>query len=112
MTRPTRPPIPADAPYDAEQVERLLGLGLGWRSAQVYLYIYETVRRHGYVPTVREMVDHFAMGSTNAMTFHLDKLRANGWIDRDRARSRALRILRLPDGRPFRGFIPITAEAE
>lgn len=74
-----------------------------------YLHLYTL--RHGYQPTVREIGLATGIGSPNGIMGHTRGLQKKGWItlgkgrvQGEEGRSRAIRFLAQPDGRPFYGF--------
>lgn len=77
------------------------------RQLEVYRFIRDYVRRRGVPPSVQEIAEAFDFNSPNAAQRHLAALQACGLIERERGRTRALR---LPlDGRqslPIVGAIP------
>jgi tRNA(adenine34) deaminase len=56
-------------------------------------YVIEYVRRNTYPPSVREIGGQLGIRSTRKVAEVLSALAAKGWIERTRARSRAVRLL-------------------
>lgn len=75
------------------------------RRAELLLYIIECYERHGYPPTLRELMLHFGWRSTNAPTELLAKLQRDGFIElhkgEHKVSPRGIKVLRQPDGRPY-----------
>ena len=55
-------------------------------------WIHRYQERHGYSPTMREMVNGLYLSSTSIANYRLLQLERIGWIERDRERARAMRI--------------------
>ncbi len=83
------------------------------RQARILQFILDYTLEHGYQPSMREI--QVAMGyssTTNAIICHLDALIRKGYLGPRHQQghaggggtARSLKILRLPDGSPFRGF--------
>ncbi len=53
------------------------------------------LRRNTYQPTVRDIAHQFGIRSTKTVTEHLKSLTTKGYLERDPARSRGIRILGL-----------------
>lgn len=62
------------------------------RQQQVYVFIRSCCRT-GVPPTVREIGSQFGITSPNGVLCHLTALEKKGWITRDAARSRSIRIV-------------------
>lgn len=58
-------------------------------------YLIEYLRRNTYQPSIREIGRRFQIKSTKTVSEHLQSLADKGWIERDPARSRGIRILGL-----------------
>jgi SOS-response transcriptional repressor LexA len=83
----------------------------------VYLYLYEHARDCGFQPSLNEMCDRFDWSSRNAAAIHLKAIAKKGWIGLRasggrRGESRAIEILRRPDGARFEGFADKVAGQE
>lgn len=84
------------------------------RMRDVYGYIFATMQREGCRPTLRDIADRFGIGSSNGVVCHLRGLALRGFIEftnrdasgRHVSVTNHYKILRLPDGRPFHGFVP------
>jgi repressor LexA len=75
------------------------------RQRDVFIFILETLRNDGAIPSVREIASAFGFASTNAVNTHLDALEKKGYIGRRPGQARNLEI--APDFLiPVRG-IPI-----
>ena len=91
--------------------------GLTQRQEQVLEFIRESVRVHGYPPTVREICAKLDLSSPSTVHAHLANLERLGFIKRDPSKPRALdvvRELRPPRPLPLVGRVaagaPILAE--
>lgn len=58
-------------------------------------YLIDYLRQNTYQPSIREIGKHFGIKSTKTVAEHLEALAQKGWIERDPARSRGIRILGL-----------------
>jgi repressor LexA len=74
-------------------------------------YIIEYLRQNTYQPSIREIGRRFDIKSTKTVSEHLEALADKGWIERDPARSRGVRILGV-DLSPRTVSIPIFSEDE
>jgi repressor LexA len=72
---------------------------------EIFRFVYERARDTGTQPSVREIAARFGFGSINGVGCHLRALARKGWLDLSGGQSRAIRFLKRPDGRPFRGFV-------
>ena len=85
------------------------------RQKAVYDYIRDKVQVRGYGPTVREIGDHFKIGSPNGVVCHLNALVKKGLIHREANKARAITLPQEPpprrpakateNGLPFAGFV-------
>jgi repressor LexA len=75
------------------------------RQRQVLEFIEAEGRRMGRPPTVREIAEEFGFRSPRAASDHLDALERKGWIQRDRGRSRGIRLPDSPTGIPLVGRV-------
>jgi len=75
-------------------------------------YVRDAIGSGRPVPCVREMRDHFGLGSTRAVCDRLDALEKKGLIERDPGKARSIRIVGGADERqpavdvPILGHIP------
>jgi repressor LexA len=58
-------------------------------------YLVDYVRQHTYQPSIREIGGQFDIKSTKTVSELLHSLADKGWIERDSARSRGVRLLGL-----------------
>jgi repressor LexA len=58
-------------------------------------YLIEYLRRNTYQPSIREIGRRFDIKSTKTVSEYLQSLADKGWIERDPARSRGIRVLGL-----------------
>lgn len=58
-------------------------------------YLIEYLRRNTYQPSIREIGRRFGIKSTKTVSEQLQSLADKGWIERDRSRSRGVRLLGL-----------------
>lgn len=56
-------------------------------------YLVDYLRRNTYQPSIREIGRRFDIKSTKTVAEHLQSLADKGWIERDPARSRGVRLL-------------------
>jgi len=70
------------------------------RQKAVLEFIREHIEETGYPPTIREIGDHLGIKSTNGVNDHLKALERKGYLERKTGKSRALKPLRTPEGRP------------
>ncbi len=71
------------------------------RQAAVLDFIIECIDVEGYPPTIREIGDHLGIKSTNGVNDHLKAIERKGYLEREDAKSRALKPLFNPDGSPY-----------
>ncbi|HJK92509.1 MAG TPA: transcriptional repressor LexA [Polyangiaceae bacterium LLY-WYZ-15_(1-7)] len=71
------------------------------RQRAVLEYISDSIDSRGYPPTLREIGNHLGIKSTNGVNDHLRALERKGYLTREDMKSRTLRLLRHPDGRPI-----------
>ena len=71
------------------------------RQAAVLDFIIEHIEEWGYPPTIREIGDHLGIKSTNGVNDHLKALERKDYLERQDAKSRALKPLMYPDGTPY-----------
>jgi repressor LexA len=56
-------------------------------------YLVEYLRQHTYQPSIREIGRRFDIKSTKTVSEYLQSLADKGWIERDPARSRGVRLI-------------------
>ena len=78
------------------------------RQAEVFRYLYEFTRDHGYQPSCRELCRVFTAVSPNSANCYFAALAKKGWLARGQTQSRAVRFLRRPDGSLFTGFADLS----
>lgn len=66
------------------------------KQRRIYDFIAESVRTRGVPPTLREIMVHAGIRSTNGATQHVDALIRKGWVRKEAMRSRALTLLGPP----------------
>ena len=65
---------------------------------RVYHFLVDYIREHKYPPTVREIMDHFGLRSSNSVAVHLGHLRNKGYITSgSTSKSMRCRTLQLVD---------------
>jgi repressor LexA len=69
------------------------------RQKEVLEFIQESIAGRGYPPTLREIGERMGIKSTNGVNDHLKALEKKGYLAREDLKSRALRPLKLPDGK-------------
>jgi repressor LexA len=62
------------------------------RQRQVFDCIQRLIAEKGYPPSIREIGRATAIRSTNGVSEHLAALERKGWIERDDARARGIRV--------------------
>lgn len=62
------------------------------KQLQILRYIYETVEKRGFPPTVREICQGVQLSSTSTVHGHLSRLERKGLIVKDATKPRALEI--------------------
>lgn len=70
----------------------------------VLRYIYETVEKRGFPPTVREICTAVGLSSTSTVHGHIARLERRGWLIKDATKPRALEI--TPEGKTVLGIKP------
>ena len=71
------------------------------RQTAVLSFIIDCIDTEGYPPTIREIGDHLGIKSTNGVNDHLKAIERKGYLEREDAKSRALKPLFNPDGSPY-----------
>jgi repressor LexA len=71
------------------------GDGLTQRQRRVLEVIHDSIERHGYPPSVREIGEAVGLSSASSVAHQLSVLQKKGWLRRDPNRPRALDV-RLP----------------
>jgi repressor LexA len=62
------------------------------RQQEIYEYLEDHLREHGYPPTLREICANFGMKSTRAASDHLIAIERKGYITRTKDRSRGIEL--------------------
>ena len=62
------------------------------RQREVLSFLEHHIAYHGYPPTYRDIAEAFSFSGPNAVAGHLAPLEAKGWIERDAAVARGIRI--------------------
>lgn len=76
------------------------------RQLQIVEFIRESVRAHGYPPTIREICRRFGISSTNGVANHLAALERKGVLVRAAGAHRGIRLLEQPnEGVPLAGVV-------
>ena len=60
----------------------------------IMLFIQQYFDQYGFMPTMCEIGDKVGIASTSHIGFHLEKLQAQGYIQREKSKQRHIRILR------------------
>jgi repressor LexA len=68
------------------------------RQKMVLNFIIDHIDDEGYPPTIREIGDHLGIRSTNGVNDHLKALERKGYLERQDAKSRALKPLLSAEG--------------
>ena len=74
------------------------------RQREVFLLIYASARDRGFQPSTRDLCDALSV-TINAVSGFLQGLQNKGWIERGDGHSRAVKLLKRPDGTAFDGFL-------
>ena len=61
------------------------------RQQAILDYLSASIRERGFPPTIREVMAHFGINSTQGVQRHLDALERKGYIERD-SRARSIRL--------------------
>ena len=56
---------------------------LTWRQRKILQVIRESVQRHGYPPSMREIADAVGLISTSSVEYQLSRLQRKGYLHRD-----------------------------
>jgi len=62
------------------------------RQQEMFDFVKEFTRSHGYPPTIREIQKNFGLRSTKGVKDHIDKLVAKGYLNRCNGSARAISI--------------------
>ena len=62
------------------------------KQLEILRYIYDTVKDHGFPPTVREICSAVGLSSTSTVHGHLERLERKGLLFKDATKPRALEI--------------------
>lgn len=62
------------------------------KEKEVYDYIYESISREGYSPSIRDIQTNVGIKSTSTVHAYLSKLEEKGYIHKENGKSRSLRI--------------------
>ena len=71
------------------------------RQRKVLQVIRESVEKHGYPPTMREIAQAVGLSSTSSVAYQLETLQSKGYLHRDAGRPRTVEV-RLPGHPPVR----------
>jgi SOS-response transcriptional repressor LexA len=80
--------------------------GLTRKQEAVLRYIFEETMRNGFQPTFLGIATHLGSPNRNAALCHIKALRLKGYLGGSTNESRALRLLKTPEGETFSGFVP------
>lgn len=83
------------------------------RQQEVLDYLRRAIAEHGYVPSIREIVEALGVHSTSTIHYHLTGLAERGMIRWDKGKNRAIQLTELgmgstqqaPVGLPIKGRI-------
>jgi repressor LexA len=76
------------------------------KEQQVWEFIAETQRKSGIAPSIREIQEHFAFGSTRSAFDYVEALERKGYLKREARTARALRLID-PGALPARRTVQI-----
>nr|WP_231974608.1 transcriptional repressor LexA [Tessaracoccus timonensis] len=74
--------------------------GLTPRASKLLGIIRESINRHGYPPSVREMAELAGLSSPSSVTYQLKALEKAGYLRRDPNRTRAMMVMDPLTGEP------------
>jgi repressor LexA len=86
--------------------EDLTGDELTGRQRRIMQVIEESVRRHGYPPTLREIGDATGLASTSSVSHQLISLQRKGYVSRGAGRPRSAVVRPVADPEPAPGTEP------
>ncbi|OAH61931.1 hypothetical protein [Domibacillus aminovorans] len=64
------------------------------RRQKIFDYICSYIEQNNYSPSVREIGKHVGLVSTSTIQWHLDRLRADGYVTWQDGKPRTLRLLK------------------
>ena len=76
------------------------------KQQQIYDYIISFSEEHGYPPSVREIGEYVGLKSPSTVKFHLDNLRAAGFIQWDGGKTRSITLTEEED-QPRQDQVPV-----
>lgn len=76
------------------------------RAMEIYEWFFDYTMKNGFQPTYREAMSKFGIISPDGLTFHMQRWAKAGYIKKEFYKNRALKLLKIPDGRKFEGFVP------
>lgn len=71
--------------------------GLTTKQHEMYAFLLSCFHEEGYIPTLREIADHFDFRSVNAVNDHLEALERKGFIARRHGSSRGITLLKTAE---------------
>ena len=85
------------------------GRGLTPRRRQIVEVIDDSVRRHGYAPSMREIGEAVGLASTSSVSYQLSVLEQEGYLSREAGRPRTA-ALRAPASEPALAQVPLVGQ--
>ena len=85
------------------------GRGLTPRRRKIVEIIDDSVRRHGYAPSMREIGDAVGLASTSSVSYQLSVLEKAGYLSREARRPRTA-ALRAPASEPGLAQVPLVGQ--
>ncbi|WP_124055015.1 transcriptional repressor LexA [Arcanobacterium ihumii] len=78
------------------------------RQRLIFEHIWDSIDKHGYPPTVREICEAVGLASTSSAKYQLDLIEKLGLISRDARRSRTIEVTEIGEDfiRSTRGLTP------
>ena len=73
------------------------GRDLTQRQRRIIQVIEDSIRHHGYAPTLREIGETVGLGSTSSVSYQLSRLEQMGYLSRGAGRPRTAVVLPLTD---------------
>ena len=68
--------------------------GLSDRHRKILAYLDEYLRQFGFPPSIREIGDKTGISSTSVVNYYLAQLETQGYIEREKNKSRGIRIVK------------------
>ncbi len=73
---------------------------LSERQKRILAFLRSFIQEHNFPPTIRQIGEHVGISSTSVVKYNLDVLERRGFIERNRAISRGIRLIEEGSERP------------